>query len=68
MKLEAEIIQELKETQGTRVYVFDDTMSPSDVRSNLLDNSAHMGAYNLWVEFTKETELVDPSAPSAQRC
>ena len=64
--MEAEIIQKLKETQGLHVYVFDDTMSPSDVRSNLLDNSAYMGPYNSWVEFTKETELFDPSAPSAQ--
>ena len=64
--MEAEKIQDVQKNKRTRVYVFDETMSPSDVRSNLLDNSAHMGAYNLWVEFTKETELFDPSAPSAQ--
>ena len=66
LQIEAEIIQGLLATKGTRVYVFDETMSPSDVRANLLDDSPHMGPYDSWVKFTKETELVDPSAPSAQ--
>ena len=56
----------LKETQGLRVYVFDDTMSPSDVRSNLLDNSAYMGPYNSWVKFTKETKAVESSGPPGE--
>ena len=63
--MEAEKIQDLQATKHTRVYVFDETMSPSDVRANLLDDSPHMGPYDSWVKFTKETELVDPSALSA---
>ena len=61
LQIEAEIIQRLKATKGTRVYVFDETMSPSDVRSNLLDDSPHMGPCNSWVKFTNETEAVESS-------
>ena len=64
--MEAERIQHLLATKHTRVYVFDETMSSSDVRSNLLDDSPHMGPYDSWVKFTKETEPVDPSAVSAE--
>ena len=64
--MEAERIQHLLATKHTRVYVFDETMSSSDVRSNLLDDSPHMGPYDSWVKFTKETEPVDPSALSAE--
>ena len=64
--MEAEKIQDLHATNGTRVYVFDDTMSPSDVRSNLLDDSVHMGSYDSWVTFTQETEPFDPSAADAE--
>ena len=62
--MEAEKIQELHATQKTRVYVYDETMSPTDVRSNLLDNIAHMGLYETWVKFTQETDPVEPSAAS----
>ena len=61
LQMEAEKIQDLQATKHTRVYVFDETMSPSDVRSNLLDNSPHMGPYASWVKFTKETEAVESS-------
>ena len=59
--MEAEKIQDVQKNKRTRVYVFDETMSPSDVRSNLLDDSPHMGPYNSWVKFTNETEPVESS-------
>ena len=64
--MEAEKIQDLQANKHMRVYVFDETMSPSDVRSNLVDDVPHMGPYDAWVKFTKETEPVDPSAGSAK--
>ena len=64
--MEAEKIQDVQKNKRTRVYVFDETMSPSDVRSNLLDNSAYMGPYESWVKFTKETKAVESSGPPGE--
>ena len=64
--MEAEFIQDLHGTKQIRVYVFDESMSPSDVRSNLLDDSPYMGSYKSWVKFTQETEPIDPSTADAE--
>ena len=65
--MEAEKIQELHATKKTHVYVYDETMSPSDVRCNLLDNITPMGPYESWVTFTRETEPVDPTTASDEQ-
>ena len=64
--MEAELIQDLHGTKQIRVYVFDESMSPSDVRSNLLDDSPYMGSYKSWVKFTQETEPIDLSTADAE--
>ena len=66
LQMEAEFIQDLHGIKQIRVYVFDESMSPSDVRSNLLDDSPYMGSYKSWVKFTQETEPIDPSTADAE--